>query len=162
MPLFWRVFGGTVLSIAALACVTAYQQLTGNINEVRGDLGHLSTDLRKDMGRLGEAQADLVRKDEFNTRMKSVWDSLKELRAEGGAIAALRERGALVEQQLKAGDEERKELGRELQRLREARAGDEERRELLRELQALRERLAAMEGRQPAPPEVKPAAHRED
>jgi len=162
MPLFWRVFGGTVLSIAALGCVTAYQQLTGGINEVRSDLNHTSENLRKEVGQVCATQAELTRKDEFNTRMKSVWDNLKDLRAESGAVAALRERCGVLEQQLKAGDDERKELSRELQRLREARAADEERRELLRELQALRERLAAMEGRQTNGPAVKPAVHREN
>ena len=33
LPLFWQVFGGTILSIAALAFVTIYNNLTSNITE---------------------------------------------------------------------------------------------------------------------------------
>src|SRR5438132_9997852 len=53
---FWRVFGGTLLSIVALVCVTVYQQFTSTINELRNDVNHLN-----------ESRADLLKKDEFNS-----------------------------------------------------------------------------------------------
>ena len=122
----------------------------------------MNTDLRKDLGRLNEGQADLVKKDDLGSRMKSVWDSLKELRADNAGLSALKERSAMLEQQVRAGDQERKEIVREFQRLREVRAVEEERRELARELQRLRERLAVMEGRQAAPStSAKPDMHGE-
>jgi hypothetical protein len=158
IPLFWRVFGGTLLSITALVCITVYQQLTNNLSGLRNDFSHLSDDLRKDLGRLNEAQSGLLKKDEFNLRMRSVWDSLKEVRVDAGGVTALRERAALLEQQMKRGEEERKELLGEVLRLRAAEAGNDERRELHRELQRLRERLAAVEGcpaMLPAGPEPK-------
>ena len=37
MPLVWRVFGGTMLSICALACITVYQQFNNGINDMRRD-----------------------------------------------------------------------------------------------------------------------------
>ena len=162
VSVFWRVFGGTILSIVALAVVTLYNQMSASIGEVRNELGYLNKDLRKDMARLSEGHADLVKKDEFGTRMRSVWDSLKELRSDNTVVTALKERTGVLEQQIRTADEERKELVRELQKLREARAADEERKELVRELQRLRERLAVVEGKQPAGSPIKPAVHKDE
>lgn len=39
--MFWRVFGGTILSIAALMFFNAYQSLANNIHEARNDLGRM-------------------------------------------------------------------------------------------------------------------------
>jgi len=124
MSLFWRVFGGTLLSIAALVVITFYQQFNGSLNELRGDIL-----------RLNEARGDLVKKDELNTRMTSVWNGLSDAKAGGSGLAALREKQALHDQQIKQMEDERKDL--------------------LREVQLLRERVAKLEGRQAG---VKPAA----
>jgi len=143
----WKVFGGTLLSVGALAIITLCQHFNGRLNALQADINYQSTDLRKDLIHLGEAQAELLKKEEFNNRLKSVWDSLKELHDAAPLLSALKERAALTEQQLRVGAEERKELMRQVQQLREKRAADQERREMLAELQALRERLAALEGR---------------
>jgi hypothetical protein len=151
VSLFWRICGGTVLSILALAAVTVYQQINASLNE-----------LRNDFGRLSESNADMVKKEEFNTRLTTVWNSIKELQATPAAVTALKEQAALVEQQLKAEQEHREATGKELEGLNSAvtvlkeRAilqeqqarQEQERRELVRELQQLRERLANLEGRQ--------------
>jgi hypothetical protein len=108
ISLFWRIFGGTLLSIAALVVVTVYQQFSNSLFEVRND-----------MIRLNESRADLIKKDEFNTRMTSVWSSMKDLQATTTAVTGMRERSALLEQQLKTAEDERKEMGRQLQQLRE-------------------------------------------
>jgi hypothetical protein len=159
---FWRIFGGTLLSIATLVIITVCQQFNSQLNELRSELNHLNVDLRKELARLCEGQGELVKKDEFSTRMRSVWDSMKELQADRATLTAVKERCAILQDLYRAGVEERKELGQELARLREGRAGEEERRELAREVQRLRERLAALEGRQGAAPAVKPAVHREE
>jgi hypothetical protein len=169
----WRVFGGTALSITGLVIVTVCQHFNGSLNELRGDLGRLNdelrkellrlnADLRKDFNRLSEGNADLVKKEEFNSRLRSVWDSVKALQTDNAAVTAMKERSATLEQQFKAAEEERKEIARELQHWREAKAAEEERKALVRELQELRERLAALEGRQRAPSPVKAAVHREE
>lgn len=119
ISLFWRVFGGTLLSIAALVVVTVYQQFSNTIGE-----------LRNDMIRLNEARADLLNKDEFNNRMTSVWNSIKDLQNGSATVTGLRERATLLEQQLKSAEDERKEMARTLQQV--------------------RERLAVVEGRQHA------------
>ena len=54
IPLFWQIFGGTIVSVVALVAITAFGQLTSN-----------ETDLRRDVSLL---QAELVRKEELNVR----------------------------------------------------------------------------------------------
>jgi hypothetical protein len=108
ISLFWRVFGGTLLSLAGLVTITVYQQFNNTIH-----------DLRNDLSRLAESRGELVKKDEFNSRMTSVWNSVKDAQAANASVTALKERSTLLEQQVKAGEEERKELLREVQRLRE-------------------------------------------
>jgi hypothetical protein len=157
LSLFWRAFGGALLGVAALVAVTVYQQFTAQLTEVRNDLSHLNNDLRKELGRLSEAQGGLLKKDEFAGRARSAWDGLKEVQGERTTLTTLKERCALLAELVKAGEQQRRELAGELRRLREQRAGAEERRELVRELHALRERLANLEGRNspsPAPREA--------
>jgi DNA primase large subunit len=89
--------------------------------------------------------------------MRSVWDGIKEVQGGRKALTTLKERCSLLSELFKSGAEERRQLSRELQRLREQKAGADERRELVRELHALRERLATLEGRNAAAP----AVHRE-
>src|SRR5262245_28409618 len=127
ISVFWRIFGGTILSIVALVVVTLYNQLTASVSELRNELGYLNKDLRKDLNRLGETHADLVKKDEFSTRMRSVWDNIKEVRNDNTVVTSLKERTAALEQQLKAAEDDRKELARELARLREAKAVEQDR-----------------------------------
>jgi DNA repair exonuclease SbcCD ATPase subunit len=162
ISIFWRVFGGTLLSIAALVIITLCQYFNNSLNEVRRDLGQLGTDLRKDLGHLTETKGDLVTKDEFASRLKSVWDNLREIQADHNILTALKERANLLEQRLKNSEDDRKELAREVQHLREQKAIEDDRKELVRELQRLRERLSAMEGRQGVSAAIKPAVHRDE
>jgi chromosome segregation ATPase len=153
ISVFWRVFGGTILSIGALVGLTTYNNLTATL-----------TDLRKDLNNQIETRTDLVKKDDLNTRCTSLWASVKELQTAGGAMTALTERAKSLEQQIKMGQEDRKELHRKLEeqcrtlqeeckeysrKLEEQRkAAEEERKEWSRAVQKLAERLAAVEGRQ--------------
>jgi hypothetical protein len=175
LSIFWRVFGGTLLSIAALVILTVCQYFNSSLNELRNDLGrindeirkdmtHLNTDLRKDLGHVNEFHANVVKMDEFNGRMKSVWDSIKNLQDDKESVVVLREKAAMLVEMFKTGELERKELAREVQRLREVKAVADDRQELLREVQSLRERLAALEGtKQSAAAVIKATAttHRE-
>ncbi len=108
IPLFWRIFGGTLLSIAALIVVTLYQQFTSSMNEMRNDIV-----------RLHEGQGDVVKKEEFNSRLTTLWTGLSDAKAAGAGVAALRDKETLHDQQIKQSDDDRKELLRELQQLRE-------------------------------------------
>src|SRR5262249_48149908 len=114
VSVFWRVFGGTLLSIAALICITLYQQFSASL-----------TQRRAHVGRLTEGRADFVKSDDCSARFTAVWNSVKELQAANAAVVGLKERSALLEQQVKASEDERKEMVRELQRLRERQAAIE-------------------------------------
>src|SRR5262249_18259827 len=118
-------------------------------------------ELRKDLGRLSESHGDLVKKDECSGRLRSVWDSIKQVQGDRSDLTALKERCALLTELFKAGEEERRRLSAALQALRGQKAGAGERQEGVREIRKLRERLALLEGRQAGAGAVTPASHRE-
>jgi chromosome segregation ATPase len=99
MSLFWRVFGGTILSITALTILSAYQSLAGNIHEVRTDLG-----------RLRESSGDFIKKDEFNNRSTNMWNGLRDLQAVSASVTVLTSKLSAVEQQVAAADRERRDM----------------------------------------------------
>src|SRR5262249_15726421 len=68
ISMFWRVFGGTLLSIAALVCMTVYQQFSSSLSDLRAAVNHVN-----------ELQADVLKKDELNTRTNAIWATLKNL-----------------------------------------------------------------------------------
>ena len=105
ISLFWRVFGGTILSIAALVGITVYQSFAANLNDLRTSINHVN-----------ELQASLATKDDLNTKSTSLWAASKDVTAQ---TADLKTRTALLETQLRIADEERKELNREVLSLRE-------------------------------------------
>ena len=69
ISIFWRVFGGTILSIVALAVITLYNSISSNIS-----------DLRNEVNREREARADLVKKDEFNSRTTTQYERMRSYR----------------------------------------------------------------------------------
>src|SRR5262245_22059293 len=78
VSLFWRVFGGTILSIVALISITLYNSITSSISELRNELN-----------REREARAELVKKEEFNSRTTSQYERIRSfegLKAEHEAI----------------------------------------------------------------------------
>lgn len=71
MSLFWRVFGGTILSICALVGITLFNNFSSSLSE-----------LRSDINRINEARGDLVKKDEFNTRISTNYDRVQQLQTQ--------------------------------------------------------------------------------
>lgn len=71
MSMFWRVFGGTILSIVALVGVTLYNNLNASIAE-----------LRAAVTKLHEEKAELLKKDEFGTRMNTNWERIQQLQGQ--------------------------------------------------------------------------------
>ena len=71
MHIFWRVFGGTIVSIVALAAITLFNNLTSSISELRAEIT-----------RLNEARAEMVKKDEFNTRLSTSYERIQTLLAQ--------------------------------------------------------------------------------
>lgn len=80
---FWRLFGGTVLSIVALVAITLYNNINGSIN-----------DLRQELSREREARAGLVKKEDADTRSKSQWDRIRAVEGYKLDIEAVKERTA--------------------------------------------------------------------
>jgi hypothetical protein len=66
MSLFWRVFGGTILSIVALISLTLYNNMSASI-----------TDLRAEVSREREARAELVKKEDFNARVTAQYERMR-------------------------------------------------------------------------------------
>jgi hypothetical protein len=148
IPLVWRIFGGTVLSIGALIAVTLYQQLHNKV----------------------ETLADaLVKKEEFFDHRKGIWDRIEKLRSKEQEVdGQIQERCTRLEQQVKSCEEMYKEMLPEMKLMRETfiahlkessvrleqqvKSGEEERKKLLAEIQQLRERLATMERKKASPP----------
>jgi len=104
-PSFWRVFGGTILSIGALVCVTVYQSFAGSLSDLRASITHIN-----------EVQANLATKDDLGARSTALWGASKDVTAQ---TADLKTRTALLETQLRSAEEDRKELARQVLSLRE-------------------------------------------
>jgi hypothetical protein len=154
IPLVWRIFGGTVLSIAAMVAVTLYQQL------------HTKVETLSDT---------LVKKEEFFSHRKGVWDRFSEMQKQGDAVdTELKQRCARLEEQVKINEQLRQEIIPEVKQMRElllahfkdgsmkmeqqVKAGDLDRKKLLDEVHQLQERLARMESRM-TPSDVKSAVY---
>lgn len=81
VSVFWRVFGGTILSMVALGTITLYNNIAGNIAE-----------LRTELSREREARAELVKKDEFNTRLSNQYERVRALDALKADLEGIKER----------------------------------------------------------------------
>ena len=159
MSLFWRVFGGTLLSIAALVVITAYQAQSSSINELRNELAHSN-----------EAHAQFVKSDEYTSARTKIWDQLQQMQKDSLAVQQLKDRLGLLEEQIKAGAATQKDVQslqqtisamqeKAVLRDQQLKQMDDDRKDLCKELQALRERLAKLEASkeaQPANPKVNP------
>jgi DNA repair exonuclease SbcCD ATPase subunit len=159
ISLFWRVFGGTILSIVALVAITVFNSFSSSLAE-----------LRREINDQHQSRAELVKKEELSSRVSSLWNGIKDLQTANQTLSALNERSKLLDQQfdrhMKSAEDDRKELTRKLDEQRklleeekreltrkldeQRKAFEEERKEMNRTLQALAERVAKVEGRQNA------------
>ena len=163
MLIFWRVFGGTILSIIALMAVTLYNNVTSNIN-----------DLRTELNRANEARSELVKKEEFNTRTQSMWNRVQDLQdlrlmlttlkeqvatlsEKRGDLKSVQEKLTAIDQRVKAAEDDHRTVAQSQialsmleQKLasREAQIKtlEDDRKELAKQLQEIRERVAKVEG----------------
>src|SRR5262249_6917828 len=115
IPLMWRISFGTLIGMVGLVCITLYHQLNNGITNLRVDLNNLSTKAASQVSK-DELNSRLL---DLNTRSTILVNSIKDLQQANAAVLALRERSTLLEQQLKTVDNERKDLAREVQQLRE-------------------------------------------
>ena len=156
VPMIWRIFGGTQLSIAALVAITLYSQLSNRID-------NLSDSTAK---KLETVSDNLVKKQEFFDSRKGIWDNLQKYEKEMvDGDKMLREWCVRLTEQSKAAEEKARDIAREVQQLRtdvasfatlketalrlelQVREFREERARLAQDLQQVRERLASVEGK---------------
>ena len=132
MGLFWRVFGGTILSVAALGCITLFNNVMSNMAELRSELTRTQAELnrsnaeiRGELNRVHDGRSDVIKKDDFNSRMTTVWDGIKGLQlqntTQNASLASLKtDQEALKERVTKTSADfelQRKELGVALEAL---------------------------------------------
>jgi chromosome segregation ATPase len=100
ISIFWRVFGGTILSICALVGITVYQSIAGNIHDLRNDLSQVKESrgdftkkdefatLRAEVGSIREAKGDLVRKEDFSSSKTQIWNRFTDVEKNVGSITS--------------------------------------------------------------------------
>ena len=115
MSIVWRVFGGTILSIVALGCITLFNNVTANMAELRSELTRTQAELnrsnaeiRGELNRVHDGRSDVIKKDDFNSRMTTVWDGIKALQlqnnTQNATLASLKtEQEGVKERAAKAG-----------------------------------------------------------
>jgi DNA repair ATPase RecN len=155
MTWLWRISGGILLLAAALIAVAGYQNMDNQMNRLRDQLGTLTQELHRDLDRLGENNGAMIKKDDHSTRLRTVWDSIKEMSGDHTDLTRVKERCAILQEMAKGNEEERRQMAEEVRRLRESQAGDGDKATLTRELRDLRERLAQIEGKR----SVHPVSH---
>lgn len=83
ISLFWRIFGGTILSMVALGALTLYNNLSANISE-----------LRRELNQEREARAELIRKQDFNALIGNQTERLRLVETLKADLEGLKERVA--------------------------------------------------------------------
>ena len=138
LSVFWRVFGGTILSIAALVGVTLYNNINASIGELRAEATRAREALagavkREDLDREREARAGLARKEDVDARVKSLYERLRTFEGLKGDIEAVKERATTA---AAAVDVLKKDVGGSVDALKKETTG----------IELLRERLTILTG----------------
>jgi uncharacterized membrane protein YccC len=100
ISVFWRVFGGTILSIVALVVITLFNNIQSSISELRADASRAREALaafakREDLDREREARAGLAKKDDVDTRVKALYERLRVAEGLKADIEGIKERAAV-------------------------------------------------------------------
>lgn len=157
---FWQVLGGAAVAVVAFIGVAVAQHLYGQVKSMQGELSTLSSDLRKDLGKMGESHTGMIKKEDYDNRLRIVWETVRELRSDRADLSTLKERCTRMLELLETSEVDRRNLLAEVRRLRESRATDEERKHLQHEIRTLRERIAGLTvGKRTG---VEPASHAGD
>jgi chromosome segregation ATPase len=141
----WKVAGGLAAGLGLAVVVAVYFHVQGQLAGLRKEVSDASKEMRAEIARLGQGQGVLAKKEEVSTRLKNVWDRLKELQTGRTDLTSLRERCALLGELYKAGEAERKELADQVRKMRERGKAAEEKAELTKEMRMIRERIAQLE-----------------
>jgi DNA repair exonuclease SbcCD ATPase subunit len=132
VSLFWRIFGGTILSIVALVTITLYNNLTTSIS-----------DLRAEVSSEREARAELVKKDEYNTRVNAVYERMRGIDAVKIELEGMKEK---VQSQSVAADGAKKDTAAAVEAVKkDFSASIDAMKKDTAALEVLKERVAALE-----------------
>jgi hypothetical protein len=140
-----KVAGALLLVAAAAVAVCAYREFNREILGLRANLARLDNDLRKDMARLSQTNLDMLKKEEYATRLRYVWDAFKDLRDDKLTLVALKERTDLLANLYQASVTERKESLAEVRGLRQQGSSSSDQAELKRQIRELRRRISELE-----------------
>lgn len=158
LPTVWKSLGIAAAGVALLVVYGVYAHLQAQFAALKSQNGELAKELRGELGRLSQNFAGLVKKDEHSTRIRTIWDTIKELRTDRSDLTVLKERCSVLSDLYKTSEMERKVLAEEVHKLRQKTRAEDDKKDLAREIQTIRERISQIEGK-PSPP---PAGNAEE
>ncbi len=138
ISVFWRVFGGTILSIVALVSITLFNSIQSSISELRADAARAREALatavkREDFDRERESRVALAKKEDVDARVKTIYERIRTIEGYKGDIEAVKERASAA---TLAVDALKKDVGASVDALKRDTAT----------LEVLRERFAVLNG----------------
>lgn len=138
ISVFWRVFGGTILSIVALVSITLFNSIQSSISELRADAARAREALatavkREDLDRERESRAAMAKKEDVDARVKTLYERIRTIEGYKGDIEAVKERASAA---TLAVDALKKDVGTSVDSLKRDSAT----------LEVLRERFAVLNG----------------
>ncbi len=131
MSLFWRVFGGTILSIVALVSVTLFNNISSSI-----------ADLRTEIGRERDARNALAKKEDMDSRVKSLYERIRTVEAYKSEIEAVKERTSANAMNLESA---KKDLGASVETIRKDTSGIDLLKDRVAAIEAIKKDVAAIE-----------------
>lgn len=131
ISVFWRVFGGTILSIGALVCITLYNNQLNSIS-----------DLRAELNREREARALMAKKEDVDARIKTQYERIRVVESYKSDIEALKERSAT---NALSAETVRKEMTTSLEAIKKETVGIEVLKERIALLEALKKDIAGLD-----------------
>jgi len=131
ISLFWRVFGGTILSIVALVSITLFNNLQNSIS-----------DLRAELSREREARAALAKKDDVDARIKTQYERIRVVEGYKAEIEAMKERSSA---NATSSETLRKDITSSLDAIKKETAGIELIKERIAMLEALKKEVASLD-----------------
>ncbi|MFO0799005.1 MAG: hypothetical protein U0804_16175 [Gemmataceae bacterium] len=138
ISVFWRVFGGTILSIVALVSITLFNSIQSSISELRAEAARTREALgaavkREDFDRERETRGTLAKKEEVDARVKTLYERIRVIEGYKGDIEAVKERASAA---TLAVDSLKKDLNTSVDALKRDTAG----------VEVLRERFVVLSG----------------
>jgi chromosome segregation ATPase len=101
MSIFWRVFGGTILSIVALVSITLFNNIQSSLSELRSEAARTREALagaakREDLEREREARGGMARKEDIDARIKTQYERIRVIEGYKTDIETMKERAGVA------------------------------------------------------------------